>query len=189
MLYPVHNRRLQKWFMSQASAQCSHRAELPEGAGTVNVPTDSFNRIFQMAHMMDHVVHEGLGMRQLMDYYFLLRKGFTTEEQQRDEQLLRHFGLYSMTAAVMYVLRQLFALPVDKMLVPADSKRGRILLEEVLDGGNFGQNSVESLQARTQLAKNMLRFRRDLRLMMVFPSECLCEPFFRLWHYFWRKFN
>lgn len=184
---PLYNKRLQKWFLSEAATQCAHRVELPNGVGAVNVPTDTFNRIFQMAHIMDHVVHDGLGIRQLMDYYFLLRKGLTPEEQQRDVQLLRHLGLYNITAAVMYTLRQLFGMPLDKMLVPPDRRRGRYLLKEILEGGNFGRFSLQSRKAQTRLEKNILRMKRDLRLLTKFPSECLCEPVFRLWHFFWRK--
>lgn len=183
---PLYNSRLQRWFLSEAKTQCSHRVELPDGVGTVNVPTDSFNRIFQMAHILNHVVHEGLGMRQLMDYYFLLRQGFTPEEQRRDVQLLRHFGLYDITAAVMYTLHQLYAMPEAMMLVPPDRRRGLFLINDVLYGGNFGRYDPLSRKARTKLAKNLLRLRRDLRLLTVFPSECLSEPFFRLWHWFWR---
>lgn len=183
---PFYNSRLQRWFRSEAATQCMHSVELPNGVGAVNVPTDAFNRIYQIAHIMNHIVHDGLGIRQLMDYYFLLRKGFTPEEQQRDEQLLRRFGLYNITAAVMYTLRQLFAMPKDRMLVPPDQRRGKYLLKEVLEGGNFGRYSPQSFMARTRLGRNMLRLRRDLRLLTVFPSECLCEPIFRLWHFFWR---
>lgn len=185
--HPLHNSRLQKWFLNEAQAQCSHRVELPNGAGAINVPTDTFNRIFLMAHIMNHVVHDGLGVRQLMDYYFLLRKGFTPEEQQRDVQLLRHFGLYNITASVMYTLRQLFAMPVDKMLVPPDRRRGLFLLKEVLEGGNFGHYNPQYRKARTSFSKNILRLKRDLRLVIMFPSECLSEPIFRLWHFFWRQ--
>lgn len=183
---PLYNSRLQRWFKSEAATQCSHRVELSNEAGAMNVPTDAFNRIFQIAHIMNHVVHEGIGIRQLMDYYFLLRKGFSPEEQKREEQLLRHLGLYNITAAVMYMLRQLFAMPLDKMIVPPDRRRGLFLLKEVLEGGNFGRYNPHALTARTKFAKNMLRLRRDLRLLTIFPSECLCEPIFRLWHFFWR---
>ena len=27
----------------------------------------------------------------------------------------------------------------------------------------------------------------DVRLVALFPSECICEPLFRLWHWWWRK--
>lgn len=181
-----YNNRLQRWFLSESAAQCSHRVELPNGAGTINVPTDAFNRIFQMAHIMNHVVHEGVGIRQLMDYYFLLMKGFSPEERQQDELLLRRFGLYDIAGAVMYTLRQLFTIPEEKMIVPPNRRRGRFLLKEVFEGGNFGRFNPQSRSARTQFAKNMLRLRRDWRLLTMFPSECLSEPLFRLWHFFWR---
>lgn len=183
---PIYNARLQRWFAQEAAMQCSHRVELPGGAGEVSVPTDAFNRIFQMAHIMDHIVHDGVGIRQLMDYHFLLQRGLTDEERQHDEQLLRHLGLYDIAAAVMYALKWLFALPEGKMLVAPDRKRGILLLREVLDGGNFGHFEEHARKARTQLDRNLLRLRRDWHLLTAFPSECLCEPLFRLWHFFWR---
>ena len=183
---PIHNSRMQRWFLKEAAAQCKHGVELPNGAGTVNVPTDAFNRIFLMVHMMNHLIHDGLGMRQLMDYYFLLRKGFTPEEQLHDQQLLRDFGLYDMAGAVMFVLRRLFVLPKEQMIVPPDKKRGKFLFKEVVYGGNFGHYDPLARKARTRWAKNVLRLRRDLKMLTIFPSECLSEPLFRLWHYLWR---
>lgn len=186
---PIHNSRLQRWFLSEAAAQREHRVELPSGAGMVNVPTNAFNRIFLMAHIMNHVIHDGIGMRQIMDYYFLLRQGFTEEERLHGVQLLRQFGLYDITAAVMFVLRQLFAIPKNLLLVPPDEHRGTFLMQEILYGGNFGHYNPQSIQARTPWRKNMLRLKRDWRLLTVFPSECLWEPVFRWWHFFWRRLH
>ena len=183
---PIHNSRLQRWFLSEAAVQREHRVELPNDAGMVSVPTNAFNRIFQMAHIMNHVIHEGIGMRQMMDYYFLLRQGFTEKEQQRDVQLLKQFGLYDISAAVMFVLEKLFAMPKRLFLVPPDEHRGTFLMNEILYGGNFGHYHQQSIQARTPWSKNMLRLKRDWRLLTIFPSECLWEPIFRWWHFFWR---
>jgi hypothetical protein len=186
---PIHNSRLQQWFLSQAPAQLEHRVELPSGAGTVSVPTKAFNRIFMMAHIMNHVIHEGIGIRQMMDYYFLLQQGFTEEEQRHDVQLLRQFGLYHITAAVMFVLQKLFVLPKEQQLVPPDEHRGTFLMNEIFYGGNFGHYSRQSIQARTSWSKNMQRLKRDWRLLTIFPSECLWEPLFRWWHFFWRQLH
>jgi hypothetical protein len=186
---PIHNSRLQRWFLSEAAAQREHRVELPNGTGMVCVPTNAFNRIFQMAHIMNHVMQEGIGMRQMMDYYFLLRQGFTEEEQLHDVQLLKLFGLYDITAAVMYVLRQLFAMPKSLLLVPPDEHRGTFLMNDILYGGNFGHHNPQSAQARTPWRKNILRLKRDWRLLKIFPSECLWEPLFRWWHFFWRQLH
>ncbi len=186
---PIHNRRLQQWFLSETAAQLEHRVELPNGAGLVSVPTNAFNRIFLMAHIMNHVIHEGIGMRQMMDYYYLLRQGFTEEERQHDVQLLKQFGLYDITAAVMFVLRQLFAMPKRLLLVPPDERYGTFLMNEILHGGNFGIFNPQSAQARTPWGKNILRLKRDWRLLTIFPSECLWEPIFRWWHFFWRQLH
>ena len=175
----IHNRRLQRWFLNEAAAQLENRVELPNGAGTVSVPTNAFNRIFLMTHIMNHVIHEGIGMRQMMDYYFLLRQGFTEEEQQHDVQLLKQLGLYDITAAVMFVMRQLFAMPKILLLVPPDERRGIFLMNEILYGGNFGHYTTQSAQAQTPWKKNVLRLKRDWRLLTIFPSECLWEPIFR----------
>lgn len=183
---PIYNRRLQKWFLSERASQCEHRVALASGLGEICVPTDSFNRIFQMAHIMNHIIHEGIGMRQLMDYYFLLKRGFTQEERLRDEQLLRRFGLYDIAAAVMYVLHWLFGLPEEQMIVGPDKKRGVLLLKEVLHGGNFGHYDPQVQRTHTQMGQNVLRLKRDWKLLTAFPGECLSEPLFRWWHFFWR---
>ena len=61
-----------------------------------------------------------------------------------------------------------------------------MLLAEIMKGGNFGFYDVENQRADSQLKKNWLRIRRDLRMMRYFPSECLWEPVFRVYHFFWR---
>ena len=183
---PVHNRRLQRWFAEQQDVQFAHSVVLPDGAGAIQVPTHAFNRIFQMAHISNHFFHEGIGLRQLLDYYYVLQQGFTEEEREQDEKLLRRFGLYNVAAAVMYVLQKAFGLLQEHMLVATDEKRGRFLLNEIIQGGNFGQYDKRTKNHHSQRGRNIQRLKRDARLMWLFPSECIWEPIFRVWHYFWR---
>ena len=185
----IHDHRLQRWFRQMADSQCNHQVDLPDGVGTVGVPTNDFNRIFQMAHISNHVIHEGIGLRQLLDYYYLLKQGFTQEERLHDEELLRRFGLYTMAQAVMYVLKEAFGMKDAELLVKADERRGRFLLKEILTAGNFGQYDPRLADSHSQLAKNVQRLRRDVRFLRYFPSECLWEPIFRWYHFFWRLFH
>ena len=53
---------------------------------------------------------------------------------------LKYLGLWKFAGAVMYVLKEVLGLSEDKMIVPVDEKRGRLLLAEILDGGNFGRH-------------------------------------------------
>lgn len=179
------NWRLQRWFRQVANEQFKHHLTLGNGE-EVSVPTNSFNRIFQMAHILNHVIYEGIGLRQLMDYYFLLKQGFTETEQRHDERLLKQFGLYGMARAVMYVLQTVFGLEDKYLLVPVDERKGQFLLDEILLAGNFGRYDERVKQQQSQLAHNIERIKRDVRLVRFFPSEALCEPVFRTWHFFWR---
>ena len=182
----IHNRRLQRWFRQEAERQCANVADLPGDVGSVSVPTDDFNRIFQLAHISNHVMHEGIGLRQFLDYYYLLKRGVTQDERLHDEQLLRHVGLYTMAQAVMYVLREAFGMKEEELLVPADERRGRFLLKEILTAGNFGHYDPRLAISHSRLSKNIQRLRRDVRFLCYFPSECLWEPIFRIFHFFWR---
>ena len=182
----IHNRRMQRWFERVADEQFSHAVELPDGVGSICVPTNGFNRIYQMAHISNHFFHEGIGLRQIVDYYFILQQGFTASERLHDEQLLKHLGLYRMATAVMFVLKETLVLKPEQMIVPADERLGRFLLDEMLQSGNFGQHDRRVKHDGSQLSRNIERLKRDFRLVRYFPSECLWEPVFRLYHFFWR---
>ena len=51
--------------------QFSHRVMLGE-QGEIAIPTVEFNLIFQLTHIFSHLMNEGIGLRQLVDYYFVI---------------------------------------------------------------------------------------------------------------------
>ena len=69
---PIYHARLQKWFRRNADLQCSHIVGLPDGAGEIAVPTSAFNVIYQLCHLYHHFFDEGIGMRQIIDYYYVV---------------------------------------------------------------------------------------------------------------------
>ena len=66
---PIYHARLQKWFKRNADLQCSHIVGLPDGAGDIAIPTTAFNVIYQLTHLYHHFFDEGIGMRQIIDYF------------------------------------------------------------------------------------------------------------------------
>ena len=66
-----HNRKLQKYYERVKEEQFSHRVMLGK-EGEVAIPTAEFNVIFQLTHIFSHLMNEGIGLRQLVDYYFVL---------------------------------------------------------------------------------------------------------------------
>ena len=66
-----HNRKLQKYYDRVKEDQFSHRVMLGE-QGEIAIPTVEFNLIFQLTHIFSHLMNEGIGLRQLLDYYYVL---------------------------------------------------------------------------------------------------------------------
>lgn len=62
-----HNYCLQRYFRKSCDAQCQNISK--EGYA---VPTNAFNLVFQLSHMMRHFFTQGIGLRQAIDYYYLL---------------------------------------------------------------------------------------------------------------------
>lgn len=189
---PVYNRRIQRWAEAQMPQQCGNFVRLPDNAGTIAVPTADFNVIYQLSHLMHHFFDEGIGLRQMMDYYFVLKTlrcamGNGKEDGVSLERDLRHLGLYKFAGAVMYVLWEVFGLEESLMIVPVDERRGKTLMAEILKGGNFGKYS--GLTRHSMGVKHFLKVRRNLRFVLEYPAEAMCEPVFRTLRFFWRFAN
>lgn len=184
---PIHNHRLQKWLKRNSDLQSSNLVSLPDGIGEVAVPTNTFNAVYQLFHLYHHYFYEGVGLRQVIDYYFVLTmlsvKCEILSSLQHD---LKHLGLWKFAGAVMYVLHEVLGLKEQMMIVPMDEKRGQMLLQEILVGGNFGQHDDSRRFGKGPFGHNVQRVLRDLRLVRYYPAEALSEPLFRIWHFFWR---
>ena len=269
---PLYHARLQKWFKRNADLQCSNVVSLPDGAGDIAIPTTAFNVVYQLTHLYHHFFDEGIGMRQIIDYFlvvndfsknvflnnksskitpslFTLKEGSTSHPdpltlrgeggnrptrcseplRSKDggpskvspdcagwdrlsiegdnsagsatavtssastaldvvQRELKYLGLWKFAGAVMFVLHEVLGLSEDKMIVPMDEKRGRLLLAEILDGGNFGRHFTKyaGFTHQSMGKKYFLKIWRNLHFVRYYPAEALCEPLFRTWHFFWR---
>ena len=66
-----YNRKLQEYYERVKEEQFAHRVMLGE-QGEIAIPTAEFNVIFQLTHIFSHLMNEGIGLRQLLDYYYVL---------------------------------------------------------------------------------------------------------------------
>ena len=69
---PIYHTRLQKWFKRNADLQCSNVVGLPDGAWDIAIPTMAFNVVYQLTHLYHHFFDEGIGMRQIIDYFLVV---------------------------------------------------------------------------------------------------------------------
>ena len=262
-----HDRKLQKYYERVKEKQFSHRVMLGE-QGEIAIPTVEFNLIFQLTHIFSHLMNEGIGLRQLVDYYYVLcdfykvyqksskthpssltlkggstafpkplspqGTGDVTAPPRRSEPLrskvggpskvspncagwdrlsiegdnsagsttavtssastaldvvqkkLKELGLWKFAGGIMYIMQEVFGMSASRLIVPPNEKYGRFVLNEVLEAGNFGRHDARNRFGRSQLGHNLQRVYRDIRLVRYFPGEALCEPIFRIWHFFWR---
>ena len=268
---PIYNARLQKWFKRNADLQCSNVVSLPDGIGEIAIPTTAFNVVYQLTHLYHHFFDEGIGMRQIIDYYyvvcdfykvyqnsskitpslFTIKEGSTSHPdpltlrgeggnrptrcseplRSKDggaskpspncagwdrlsiegdnsvgstsvtssastalvvvQRELKYLGLWKFAGAVMYVLKEVLGLSEDKMIVPMDEKRGKLLLAEILNGGNFGKHFTKygHFTQQGMAKKYFLKIWRNMHFVRYYPAEALSEPIFRTWHFFWRMKN
>lgn len=186
---PIYHARLQKWFRRNADLQFSHIVSLPDGAGDIAIPTSSFNVVYQLTHLYHHFFDEGIGMRQIIDYYYVVNNDELLVIRDTLQKELKHLGLWKFAGAVMYVLHETLGLSEEKMIAPMDEKRGKVLLAEILDGGNFGRHFSKygGFTHQSLVKKHFLKIWRNMHFVRYYPAEALCEPLFRTWHFFWRK--
>ena len=192
---PIYNARLQKWFKRNEDLQCSNVVSLPDGIGEIAIPTTAFNVVYQLTHLYHHFFDEGIGMRQIIDYYYVVISDYLLVIN--DESLgirdtlqreLKHLGLWKFAGAVMYVLHETLGLSEEKMIAPMDEKRGKLLLAEILNGGNFGKHFTKygHFTQQGMAKKYFLKIWRNMHFVRYYPAETLSEPIFRTWHFFWR---
>ena len=291
---PIYHARLQKWFRRNADLQCSHIVGLPDGAGDIAIPTTAFNVIYQLTHLYHHFFDEGIGMRQIIDYFLVVNdfsknvfldtdfsnhpvnfsnhpvplskegstfspspsssgSGDVTAPSRCSEPLrskdggpskvspdcagwdrrgvsgdtgsvscssasgssitsvssasttdssastaldvvqreLKYLELWKFARAVMYVLHEALGLSEEKMIAPMDEKRGKLLLAEILNGGNFGKHFTKygHFTQQGMAKKYFLKIWRNMHFVRYYPAEALSEPIFRTWHFFWRMKN
>ena len=188
---PIYHARLQKWFRRNADLQCSNVVRLPDGAGDIAIPTTAFNVIYQLTHLYHHFFDEGIGMRQIIDYYYVVNNDELLAIKDTLQKELKHLGLWKFARAVMYVLHEALGLSGEKMIAPMDEKRGKLLLAEILNGGNFGKHFTKygHFTQQGMAKKYFLKIWRNMHFVRYYPAEALSEPIFRTWHFFWRMKN
>ena len=185
---PIYNARLQKWFKRNADLQCSNVVSLPDGIGEIAIPTTAFNVVYQLTHLYHHFFDEGIGMRQIIDYYYVVNNDESLVIRDTLQRELKHLGLWKFAGAVMYVLHETLGLSEEKMIAPLDEKRGKLLLAEILNGGNFGRHFTKygGFTHQSMGKKYFLKIWRNMHFVRYYPAEALSEPIFRTWHFFWR---
>ena len=191
MFAPWHNRRLQRFFQKEWKNRRLVRVQ--EGVANVKTMTEGYyvpslemNAVYVLLHIYRHVFAEGVGLRQVVDYFYVLhQKGL---DRERVISVLKSLGMMSFTGAVMWVMQEALGLERALMLCEPDERRGRMLLNEILLAGNFGKwdERLSGMNRNSLLSRMIENMHRNMRLVWHYPSEALCAPLWKMWQKAWR---
>lgn len=186
MYNPFTNRKLQKYFRDHAEEQFGHMDEMLG----FNYPTIQFNLVYSLIHINRHIFEEGIGLRQLCDYYYILKHS-TKEERDKALAVLIGLGLRKFVGAIMYIEDVVLGIDKELMLCQPNEKEGRFLLEEIMRGGNFGHYDERNrfYSANDRFRRGLFTLWRNLRYLRHYPSEVLWKPLWQIWHWCWRKWK
>ena len=121
---PLRNWRMQRWFEHHADECMKNKTHLG-----FSMMTSSVNVVYHMCHLYTHVFEGGVGLRQLMDYYYTLKIWHNDLEEKKELEskgvlieghgsavmspsqvmsVFRSFGMGKFASAVMSVLHEVF---------------------------------------------------------------------------------
>ena len=184
---PLHNRRLQSFFRACQEEQFSN---YDEGSGFCH-PTTWFNVVYCLTHLFHHLLDEGVGLRQVMDYYFVLANEELKDKSDKIKvtETLRTLGLLKFAGAMMWVLQETCGMPSDRLICEPDERRGKTLLVEIMETGNMGHydERYQKGTAESALRRNLRKSHRWMKLAKEYPSEVVCIPVWKMWHWAWRR--
>lgn len=184
------NRRLQRWLEREETKEMilGGKADLKPSETTITVPTLEFNAFYLMLHCYHHVFESGLGLRQLMDYYFLLMARNNLNLDLNINELFRKFGMERFVGAVMWIMQEVFGLERERLLCDPDEKEGRYILGEVMASGNFGHHDERIRKVgRGKWVEVFAKIQHAMHLLRRYPSEALWMPVWMVYHFVWKK--
>lgn len=171
-----HNRKLLQYFKEESENQFNNSS----GQG-FNAPTVPFNLVFQLSHMMRHFFTQGIGLRHVIDYYYLLQQDITEEQKAELVAVLERCGMYRFFRAIMWIETSVLGLKRNADIAPPHERAGLLILREMLKGGNFGHQYGHT--GKTIFSSFAQQIAYNLQYIFEFPSEPISRPFTLVWDY------
>lgn len=187
LYYPIYNRRLQRWIKDNKREQFMHRISLTGIEKKASVPTAKFNLIFLLGHMLIHLYAQGIGLRHIVDYYYVLKNSNLTDRDCKEfESDCSNMGMLKFARSVVWIEKEVLGLSLDYCIVTPYNKGGKQLIADILDGGNFGYYSQRYSKNKGFFKMGLIESRRLLSLSNLAPCEaaaCFVRKAGTVWKY------
>lgn len=180
MSSPKYDTRLQRWFDSRSEWDC-----VDLKYGSIRTFSTEDNMVYVLQHCYNHFLYEGIGIRQVMDYYMVM----AANEYSKDSvcHTLRFLGLHNFASGMMWVIKTVFHVSDSSLICEPSERIGRVILEEIEAGGNFGQYGRGRVSRNKMLPFFLARIKRNARFLTYFSSEVLFLPLYMIKYFIWKR--
>lgn len=176
---PIVNHKLLDYYKQQAPMQC-HNATVDAGDNPIlAIPDALFNSVYLLIHMYSHYVYERMNVRQLMDYYFVLKTDMVQQNREEIVLLLKQFGLYSFARLAMSMMKVMFDIDNSLLLCEPCSSVGNQSLCDL-----FYKKELTSSGRSIDLPYIAKRLGRMLAYDKI---GVVCLPYRKLQLLWWKK--
>lgn len=160
--------RMQKFWDSHTDEILGGRAVLASGH-SITCPSLQLNSFYILFHCYRHLFEGGVGLRQVMDYYFVLKAQNELADASASKAetmgLVKDFGMKQFTSAMMWIMQEVFGMSREMLLCDPDESEGRYILRDIMEGENFGHHD--------ERIKDVGSSSRT-RYLSICNTECIC---------------
>lgn len=186
MTNPFKNRKLHQFSIAHQPTE-----------GCKDTPDKVFDGVFILLHCYRHFVGRGVGIRQVMDYYFVLKNLLHESDVSEIKEIgawIKRLGMKRFASAVLWVMRNVFGMTESDMStlstyfgIVSNEKEGQFLLDEMMNTGNMGHADTRFNRDNSTAFKRFIgNQRKNLHILTHYPGEVCWSPFFNIVRYFWQ---
>lgn len=174
------NRKLQRWFKN-------HEELLFHDFNGLTTPSIEFDLFYILLHIYRHFLYEGVGLKQIVDYYYVLCtvQGSRFKVQEYVDAV-HEFGMEKFAKGLMWVMHETLGMPCEWILWEPDEKEGRYILKQVMTGGNFGHHDKRLKHGGSKLSAVKAILTHNCHLLTHYPSDVIWAPVWIVWHKLWK---
>ncbi len=172
----LDDRKLARWYNSFDADSFIYLKD----KGFTVLPLE-FNRIFILTHIYRHFLFEGIGLRQIIDYYFVLKSDVRCKKDDEIETL-RALRLMRFAEAMMWILHTALGLEEKYQICGMNEKEGQFVFSEIRQTGNFGYSDTRF----EEMSKLRRMTKHGIHLLLHYPSEVIWTPIWLIYHKIWR---
>ena len=184
LLNLIKNRKLQQWFSSDEVQQ-----QIFQKRGEIFTPSVEFNLFYILLHIYRHFLYEGIGLRQLLDYYFVLKSAGEKGRDTIGREAIELFGLKRFAKGIMWIMQTVLGLEKHYLLYEPNEEEGKYILSQIMEGGNFGHHN-KRLNTKKNFGKlGAIRkiLKHNLNLLGHYTSEVIWAPIWIVFHWSWKR--